>query len=50
MRWFTPPPARTASFFKVLKPGVVLRVSVMLTPVPATACTRSRVAVAIPDK
>ena len=38
-RWLTPPPQRTAYFSSARKPGVVLRVSVITAPVPATAST-----------
>ena len=48
-RWFTPPPQRTACRSRARRPGVVLRVSVMRAPVPSTASTMARVAVAIPD-
>ena len=37
MRWLTPPPQRTACFSSARRPGVVLRVSRMRAPVPATA-------------
>ena len=49
-RWLTPPPMRTAYFSRARRPGVVLRVSDDAGPVPATAATASRVAVAMPDR
>ena len=49
-RWFTPPPHRNAYFSKIRNPGVVLRVSARLTPVPSKTFTKTAVAVAIPDK
>ncbi len=50
MRWFWPPPARTAYFSRARRPGVVLRVSRTRTPVPSTASTQRRVSVATPDR
>ena len=47
-RWFAPPPQRTAYFWNALSPGVVLRVSQICAPVPATASAYSRVSVAMP--
>src|SRR6266542_4067068 len=38
-RWFVPPPQRTAYFSRLRRPGVVLRVSRISTPVPETAST-----------
>src|SRR5699024_1358575 len=46
--WLTPPPQRTAWRSRARSPGVVLRVSVMRTPVPSTASTKRRVRVATP--
>src|SRR5262249_51689140 len=48
-RWFTPPPAATARLSNGRRPGAVLRVSRIATPVPTTASTKRRVRVAIPD-
>ena len=48
MRWFTPPPMRTASFSIIRKPGVVLRVSRTRVFVPSSALTYLRVVVAMP--
>ncbi len=39
VRWFQPPPHRTAYFSKVRQPGVVFRVSKTRALVPATAST-----------
>ena len=50
MRWLTPPPHRTAYFSSARSPGVVLRVSRITAPVPATASTQRRVSVAMPDR
>ncbi len=50
MRWFIPPPQRTAYFSSWRSPGVVLRVSRTAHPVPATASAHALVAVAIPDR
>ncbi len=47
-RWFTPPPSRTACRSKGRRPGAVLRVSRIRQPVPSTASTKRRVAVAMP--
>jgi hypothetical protein len=38
-RWLLPPPATTACFSSTRRPGVVLRVSRIVAPVPATAAT-----------
>jgi hypothetical protein len=50
IRWFTPPPQRTAYFSSARSPGTVLRVSRTNTPVPSMASTHARVAVAMPDR
>ncbi len=50
IRWFTPPPHRTAYFSSWRRPGVVLRVSRTAHPVPDKASTQALVAVAIPDR
>ena len=50
IRWLTPPPQRTAYFSSARSPGSVLRVSRIRAPVPATASTQARVAVAMPDR
>lgn len=50
MRWFIPPPQRTAYFSSSRSPGVVLRVSRTAAPVPATASAHARAEVAIPDR
>ena len=47
MRWFTPPPIRTASFSRIRIPGVVLRVSNTWVRVPSNALTYLRVVVAV---
>jgi len=49
-RWGTPPPASTACFSRNRRSGVVLRVSRMRAPVPATASTNRRVSVATPER
>ena len=49
MRWFTPPPTRTAYFWSIRRPGTVLRESRTRAPVPASASAQARVAVATPD-
>ena len=49
-RWLTPPPQRTAYFSSSRRPGRVLRVSRMRAPVPSTASTQARVAVATPER
>src|SRR6185436_5134963 len=49
VRWFCPPPSRTASLSVVRRPGAVLRVSRMTAFVDETASTNMRVNVAIPD-
>ena len=50
MRWLRPPPAATAAFSSARSPGVVLRVSRMRAPVPATASTKRAVRVAMPER
>ena len=50
MRWLRPPPARTAAFSRPRRPGVVLRVSRIAAPVPATASTKRAVRVATPER
>ena len=50
MRWFTPPPQRTAYFSSARRPGVVLRVSRTRAPVPSSASTQRCVSVATPDR
>ena len=50
MRWFWPPPQRTAYFSSGPQPGQVLRVSRTTAPVPATSSTSAAVMVAIPDR
>ena len=50
MRWLVPPPAATAAFSSARSPGVVLRVSRIRAPVPATASTYRAVSVAIPGQ
>src|SRR4051794_10481554 len=50
MRWLTPPPAATAAFSSARRPGVVLRVSRMRAPLPATASTKRAVSVATPER
>ncbi len=50
MRWFVPPPIRTANFSRERSPGVVLRESLITHLVPATAATHLLVAVEIPLK
>src|SRR5256885_6501768 len=50
MRWLLPPPARTAYFSSCRQPGVVLRVSRILAPVPSIAATNCAVSDAIPDR
>ncbi len=49
IRLFVPPPARTAYFSSARRPGVVLRVSSTIAPVPSSASTQRRVWVATPD-
>ena len=50
-RWFTAPPARTAAFSRVRRPGVVLRVSQMRAEPPsAAASAKRRVSVATPER
>ena len=48
MRWFVPPPHRTAYFSSSRQPGVVLRVSRIFAGEPAAASTNFRVSVATP--
>ncbi len=50
MRWFCPPPIRTAYFSSIRYPGNVLRVSRMLTSVDWTRLTKARVIVATPER
>src|SRR5215218_5852519 len=50
MRWLAPPPQRTAYFSRKRRPGVVLRVSRITAPVPATASTLFAVRVATPER
>ena len=50
IRWFSPPPRRTAYFSSARRPGVVLRVSRTAAPEPATASTHRAVAVATPER
>ena len=47
MRWFDPPPQRTAYFSNTRRPGVVLRVSRIIVPRRLTASTNLRVSVAV---
>jgi hypothetical protein len=49
-RWLTPPPHRTAYFWRARSPGRVLRVSSTRARVPARASTQREVAVATPDR
>ena len=50
-RWLAPPPARTAAFSRLRRPGVVLRVSQMrVGPAAAATTTNRRVSVAMPDR
>jgi hypothetical protein len=49
IRLFVPPPARTAYFSRIRRPGVVLRVSSTRAFVPASASAQARVCVATPD-
>src|SRR5580700_4102860 len=48
LRWFLPPPTRTAYFSRARSPGVVFRVSRISALVPSTARTNRRVSVATP--
>src|SRR5438477_6318051 len=48
LRWFVPPPARTADFSSSRIPGVVLRVSSRRVRVPCSVCAYRRVSVATP--
>ena len=50
IRWFWPPPQRTAYFSAARSPGRVLRVSRTAAPVPATSFTMAAVIVAIPER
>ena len=50
IRWLRPPPHRTAYFSSWRSPGVVLRVSRTVHPVPDRASAQAPVAVAIPDR
>src|SRR6266511_3290929 len=50
MRWFWPPPARTAYLASWRSPGSVLRVSRITAPVPSTAATNAAVSVATPER
>ena len=50
MRWLAPPPIRTAYFSRARSPGVVLRVSRTIAPVPASASAQRRVSVATPER
>ena len=50
IRWFCPPPHRTAYFSRRRSIGVVLRVSRMTAPVPETASAHLDVAVATPER
>ncbi len=50
IRWLRPPPQRTAYFSNARSPGRVLRVSRIAAPVPSTASTHRRVAVATPER
>jgi hypothetical protein len=49
MRLLVPPPARTAYFSRWRIPGVVLRVSSTIAPVPSSWSAQRRVWVATPD-
>ena len=50
-RWFTPPPARTAAFWRVRSPGVVFRVSQIRADPPDAAASANRlVMLAIPER
>ena len=50
MRWFCPPPMRTAYFSRKRKPGMVLRVSRRTASVSPIASTYSRTMVAMPER
>src|SRR6266540_4268504 len=50
MRWFWPPPARTAYLASWRSPGSVLRVSRITAPVPSTAATNAAVSMATPER
>jgi len=49
-RWLLAPPAATAAFSSARSPGVVLRVSSTLAPVPCTAFAARAAIVATPDR
>ena len=49
-RWLLAPPAATAAFSSARIPGVVLRVSSTLAPVPSTARAARAAIVATPDR
>ena len=49
MRLLVPPPQRTAYFSRARSPGVVLRVSRTMAPVPSRASAQRRVCVATPE-
>ena len=49
-RWLAPPPSRTASFSRMRRPGVVLRVQTILALWPSIASASERVAVATPGQ
>ena len=49
MRLLVPPPQRTAYFSRARSPGVVLRVSRTIAPVPSRASAQRRVCVAMPE-
>src|SRR5438093_874305 len=49
-RWLPPPPASTAAFSKVRRPGVVFRVSKILTGLFPTASRNWRASVAMPQR
>ena len=50
VRWFVPPPQRTAYFSSARRPGVVLRVSRMRVGVPSVSSAKRRVSEAIPHR
>src|SRR5690242_21830507 len=49
IRLFVPPPARTEYFSRARRPGVVLRVSRTVAPVPSSRWAQSHVWLATPD-
>ena len=49
-RWLLAPPAATAAFSSARSPGVVLRVSSTLAPVPCTSSAARAAIVATPDR